>query len=814
MAAHNFKVLIAGGSIAGLSLANMLEQLGIDFLVLEAYPEIAPQVGASIGFFPNGCRILDQIGCFDDIRAKLDVGMTELFFKGPGGVTLDKLEHAGEHFIARHGYDPVFVDRQMAIQVLYDHLKDKSKVIVDRRVASIKPLPTGVEVTTKDGSVYTGDILVGADGVHSQVRKEMWRLGDELSPGYFPKSDQTDTPCDYTCMFGISSPVPGFIRSSSHSVMHHNHSYLVVDGPEGRIYWFLFAKNERTLHGMENEIPRRFTKEEEKALAEKYWDDSITETVKFGDLYKNNMSAILTALPEFVTTKWHFGRITTIGDAVHKFNPISGQGGNSAIETAATLATEIVNMLKSLPEKGTPSNEDITTAFQKTQDLRHERVSTLVKAGHDQQSLMALETPFLEFIATRIVPLSGMEGTLEMFANGALGGRRLPMLPMPKRPRFEPYHDELPAKPLGGNSISKAIAAVVFASLLVVAKKAMSLDPDLFTATPSFLGAPLKTHYTGIPPLDSLLAMLSMAFADSTAGPDPSHPTQFIYLLSFLFPILLIWTIEGYRTANRLTPTALPLLFGLAYQLNGIGVIAPLYFLLNVHTTSRTAHTRAVGRPVPPAVAHAILPATILGYAVPTALIFLPYAAPDTHQALLATWQFVPLWVALLTAGGKAVLELVGGRPGAFDVYRKRDVAPLREAYKAAFWAGAGVHVAVGAFVALTALPTVTFENVLAVPNPLAGGAGLAGLEAAEQVFVFVKYDFAFAAAAVALWCLYTVYELRRIGFATTKQALVAAGAVVVGQVVVGPGATYAGLWYWREGVWAQEANLQGRGDE
>lgn len=79
----------------------------------------------------------------------------------------------------------------MSIEVFYDHLKDKSKVLVDKRVVEVKPLAAGVQVTTKDGSTYTGDILVGADGIHSTVRKEMWRLGDELSPGYFPKSDQT-----------------------------------------------------------------------------------------------------------------------------------------------------------------------------------------------------------------------------------------------------------------------------------------------------------------------------------------------------------------------------------------------------------------------------------------------------------------------------------------------------------------------------------------------------------------------------------------------------------------------------------------------
>ena len=68
MAPKDFKVIIAGGSIAGLTLANMLEKLEIDFVLLEAWNEIAPQVGASIGLLPNGLRIMDQLGMYDAMR--------------------------------------------------------------------------------------------------------------------------------------------------------------------------------------------------------------------------------------------------------------------------------------------------------------------------------------------------------------------------------------------------------------------------------------------------------------------------------------------------------------------------------------------------------------------------------------------------------------------------------------------------------------------------------------------------------------------------------------------------------------------------
>ena len=67
-----FRVIISGGGIAGLSLANALQHAGIDYVLLEARSVIAPQVGASIGMLPNGSRILDQLGCYDEIFEQVE----------------------------------------------------------------------------------------------------------------------------------------------------------------------------------------------------------------------------------------------------------------------------------------------------------------------------------------------------------------------------------------------------------------------------------------------------------------------------------------------------------------------------------------------------------------------------------------------------------------------------------------------------------------------------------------------------------------------------------------------------------------------
>lgn len=146
-------------------------------------------------------------------------------------------------------------------------------------------------------------------------------------------------------------------------------------------------------------------------------------------------------------------------------------------------------MLSTLPEKQTPSDADVTAAFQRTQECRRESVSQAVEISHQQQSIFACETPLFAFIS-RVIPFLGAEGSFEKFADAALPARRLPMLPMPTRPRFEPYHDELPAKPLGGLVFSMVFAAGIFASLLFVAAKGTQKtffgEPDFYTTIHQF----------------------------------------------------------------------------------------------------------------------------------------------------------------------------------------------------------------------------------------------------------------------------------------------------------------------------------------
>jgi 2-polyprenyl-6-methoxyphenol hydroxylase-like FAD-dependent oxidoreductase len=64
---------------------------------------------------------------------------------------------------------------------------------VGKNVVDLEQISSGVKAITKGGISYTGDLLVGADGVHSAIRQQMWRLADQQDPAYFPAHDRKGT---------------------------------------------------------------------------------------------------------------------------------------------------------------------------------------------------------------------------------------------------------------------------------------------------------------------------------------------------------------------------------------------------------------------------------------------------------------------------------------------------------------------------------------------------------------------------------------------------------------------------------------------
>lgn len=77
----------------------------------------------------------------------------------------------------------------MLLEVLYDRIRDKPKVLTSQRVATIQNSPSSVTVTTNTGEAFTGDIVVGADGIHSTVRQQMWQEAQRTDPTWINPSE-------------------------------------------------------------------------------------------------------------------------------------------------------------------------------------------------------------------------------------------------------------------------------------------------------------------------------------------------------------------------------------------------------------------------------------------------------------------------------------------------------------------------------------------------------------------------------------------------------------------------------------------------
>lgn len=168
MDAHrSFKVIIAGASVSGLTLANALEKAGVDFLVLER-GDIAPQLGASIGILSQTSKVLEQLGICEGIRETTIPLMQRQNFDKDGYLYDD-----GQllKLLAEKTKRPVlFLQRSTYLKALYDNLVDKSRVRDHAGLVSFAEDDEGVTVFTSTGEEVRGSILVGADGIHSTVR--------------------------------------------------------------------------------------------------------------------------------------------------------------------------------------------------------------------------------------------------------------------------------------------------------------------------------------------------------------------------------------------------------------------------------------------------------------------------------------------------------------------------------------------------------------------------------------------------------------------------------------------------------------------
>lgn len=426
MEGSNFRVIIVGGSVTGLVLAHCLNRAGIDHLILEKGSEVAPDIGASIGIMPNGARILEQLGFYEKIERCIEP-MSTSHITFPDGLALESRYPQDIH--ERFGYSVAFLARTEFLRIAYESYPEKTKVITGKRVTEVKHCQGGICAVTDDGSVYQGSLVVGADGVHSRIRSEMWRMANKDELESISDKEKKSMTVEYACVFGIASGIKCLGDGDQVNAFLDGAAVLMIQGKGDRTFWFLFKKLDQKY--VYPDAPR-FSMDDAEKLCSEMKDVRLYQELCVGDLWRNKQIAAMTALEEGLFKTWFYDRMVLLGDSVHKMTPNFGQGANCAIEDAAALASLLQTLLRGNPTQQ-PSLVQIRNTLQAYQDKRYPRVR-----GIYDDSWTVCRIHSRDGLLNKLVGRYYTQWNTSLPANIAskvfVGGETLSFLPVPVRP--------------------------------------------------------------------------------------------------------------------------------------------------------------------------------------------------------------------------------------------------------------------------------------------------------------------------------------------------------------------------------------------
>jgi 2-polyprenyl-6-methoxyphenol hydroxylase-like FAD-dependent oxidoreductase len=359
-------VLIAGGGIAGPVLALFLKKAGIACTVFEGHAAPA-DIGGGLTVAPNGMNVLDQVGLADAIVEAGSV-VAEMVFVTHRGESIGRLPYGPP---GRYGRPAVSLSRsRLQAIILAEVQRQGIPVEYGRRVRGFAEDGQGITVQFEDGSERRGSLLVGADGIHSRVRRLLMPeaprpgyTGLVATGGFMPRSAlPIAVPADAQAMTFCFGPGVFFGYAPG------NRS----DGEDGAYWWSALDR------------PTPLTPEERAALRGEAGIDAL---MQLGDGWSPQVRQILAASTRLIEPldlydvqglpRWWQGRVVLIGDAAHAVSPHSGQGASMAIEDAIVLARQLRDQPHDLPAA--------LAGFERQRRHRTERVIAFGRRSGDRK---------------------------------------------------------------------------------------------------------------------------------------------------------------------------------------------------------------------------------------------------------------------------------------------------------------------------------------------------------------------------------------------------------------------------------------------
>jgi len=381
------KALIIGGGIGGLALALFLRKAGISSAVYEAFP-YEEGVGGGLNLAPNGMKALAALGLAEKTIACGSVAL-EMCFRNERGRVLARFRNGS---IEEYGQPAVSLTRSALYEVLKDEMiAQRLEINYEKRLKTITQDTAKVVAHFADGAKAEGDILMGADGIHSQTRSVILPNGPK--PAYI----------GIIAMGGLvlGSAVPSMLRRDQQSLNFTygpNGFFGYMGVHDGNVMWWSNLPSEKELMPEElAALSLESIKEDMLAIYQGYHEPIPSLIANTLSPVKINISDIL-SLP-----KWHEGRVLLIGDAAHAVSPNAGQGASMALEDAMYLA-------KLLRDSG-GDYEHVFTQFETDRKPRVEKiVSEGRRRGVDKQIISPFQSKIREIMMMIFINLFGESG--------------------------------------------------------------------------------------------------------------------------------------------------------------------------------------------------------------------------------------------------------------------------------------------------------------------------------------------------------------------------------------------------------------------
>lgn len=318
MPTRSTSVAIIGAGIGGLTLAVALRRRGIEAAVYEQVAELR-EVGAAVALSANGTHVLHRLGLRDRLAAGSAVP-TELIYRDWRGGERVVSYPVGDHYTARFGA-PYYGVHRADLQIALAEACGQDALRLDHRLIDLSAKGEGYELEFANGTTARADLVVGADGVHSTVR----RWVTDAEPAVYSGTS------GFRGLIPVGSmpslPDPGAIQFWMGPGAHVLH-YPIGDGSFVNFLAVVDEPSEWSSPSWVEEISP-----EQLCAPFADWHPGVREMVAATGLHKR--WALFGQTP---LNRWHRNGIVLLGDAVHAMLPHHGQGANQTIEDAATLA--------------------------------------------------------------------------------------------------------------------------------------------------------------------------------------------------------------------------------------------------------------------------------------------------------------------------------------------------------------------------------------------------------------------------------------------------------------------------------------------